>query len=221
MINISDEICNDEKISKTNNLLLTKSILFENKYLPSIWKSNQNGNKDLLFFNYIEKEKVEIVLPKYINESSVQFRNLNNKIGSLVMTPIGIARLISIEHEYSRVFFSKNKIEKSFQNSSVTAEFKLYINNFVENTSVSYLINLPSQGTVSDIRRVINTLNIVNNKEIDYQLYYKTNEIFDEESFEELSIKEGDKLFLINCKKLENKISRFTLIDEYWGCSED
>jgi len=92
----------------------------DEKNCESVWKPTKNGDWKL-YFNSDAKVADEIT-ETYIK--SYQETNSGNtfKMGSLVMTPKGIGRLIKLENEVAIVKFLKTEEELNFSDKEIFSE---------------------------------------------------------------------------------------------------
>jgi len=92
-----------------------------NDISESIWKTTKNGDWEL-FFDC--DQKTDVSLSSDVHIKSFQEGTLGStfKMGSLVITPKGIGRLIKLENELATVKFLKTEEELNFSEKEIFSE---------------------------------------------------------------------------------------------------
>lgn len=189
----------------------------------SKWTQTQEGDWKL-FFNTNKKFDDEKQTKKAIS-SSVKF-NTNStmnklKLGCKVMTPLGIGTLLKMEEKEAMVKFIKEEKTVSFQPSVVCYEFPINLKIASNEFGSWYRLYVPANGDVAMLRKLIDKLQIIDTVNCDYTLINKAMDLRDSSTFEQLQIKSDEKFLLCGMKKIEQKLSRFDKIADYWYCNPD
>jgi hypothetical protein len=171
---------------------------FEN----SVWRQSSKGKWLMSFNNYQQNTE----------ECSKLVVDISNKrplsIGSLVMTPKGIGRLLKLEEGNARVKFLKNEDEENFKRSTVSNEFNIFIKILNADCSFWYRITLPSNGTTELIKKSIEDLKIVDMDAFNYLLIYQGKELIDNLFFDQLDFKPNSKILMTGCKMHPFKLTK-------------
>ena len=171
---------------------------FEN----SVWRQSSNGRWQMNFNN------------KQLNseETSKQSLDLSNKraltVGSLVMTPKGIGRLLKMEEGNARVKFLKNEEEENFERHTVDNEFNIFIKILNAECSSWYRITVPSNGTTEIIKKSIEDMKMVDMDAFNYVLIYQGKELTDSLFFDQLDFKPNSKVLMSGCKMTPYKLQK-------------
>jgi hypothetical protein len=184
----------------------------------SIWKQTQDGEWKLFFNTDAKLDASEVSeIPKYQNEINTNFLNKKIlKMGSLVMTPKGIGRLIRLEENISKIKFLKTDTEENFEISKISSEFFILIKVLEVTYSTWYRLSVPANGTIQQLKKLIEDLSIYDTNKSNYVLVYKGIELKDEYFFDQLDIKSNAKMLISGMKMSESKIQRFTNIYDWW-----
>jgi len=187
----------------------------ENQICQSIWKQTDEGDWKL-FFNTSEEE-----LSKLENENQIKqiFDSSNKKapkIGSLVMTPIGIGRLIKMDNKIYTVKFLKDEHEETFEDSLITSEFPIYISIMEKDYSNWYRLIVPANGSVESLKKLIEEMKIVDPNTCNYILIHNGSETKDEYFFDQMDLKPNSKILLCGLKMTQCKLNRFNVTYNWW-----
>jgi hypothetical protein len=174
----------------------------QSEFENSVWRQSSKG-KWLMNFN--NKQQC-------LEEISKLSLDLSNKrplsVGSLVMTPKGIGRLLKIEEGRARVKFLKNEEEENFERSTVSNEFNIYIKILNADCSSWYRITVPSNGTTEMIKKSIEDMKMVDMEAFNYVLIYQGKELADNLFFDQLDFKPNSKILMSGCKMYPYKLTK-------------
>ena len=186
-------------------------------YKQSIWRQTQEGDWKL-FFNTdskLDTKEESEQLTKFQNDSNYAVKK-QLKMGSLVMTPKGIGRLIRMDENISKVKFLKTDTEENFEVSQISSEFFIFIKVLELTYSSWYRLSVPANGTVEQLRKLIEDLSIYDTNQSNYVLVYNGMELKDEHFFDQLDMQPNAKLLISGTKMSESKIERFTNVYDWW-----
>lgn len=189
--------------------------MIDNPITQSIWKQTNDGNWKLFFnVNHDIAAKVE-------NES--QLKNLMEasakktlKMGSLVMSPKGIGRLIKLENKIATIKFLKDDLEEVYEESQILAEFPIYIRILEKDFTNWYRLIVPANGNVEVLKKIIEELKIVDITTSNFILIYNGTEVKEEFSFDQIDLRLNSKMLLCGMKMCEYKLSRFSTTYNWW-----
>ena len=171
---------------------------FEN----SVWRQSSKGKWQMNFNN--KQNQTE--------ETLKQNLDLSNKrpptVGSLVMTPKGIGRLLKMEEGNARVKFLKNEEEENFEKHTVANEFNIYIKILNADCSSWYRITVPSNGTTEMIKKSIEDMKMVDMDAFNFVLIYQGKELTDSLFFDQLDFKPNSKVLMSGCKMTPYKLQK-------------
>ena len=171
---------------------------FEN----SVWNQSTKG-KWLMNFKNNQQNTEEI---SKLNLDLNIKRPLS--IGSLVMTPRGIGRLLKLEDGSARVKFLTMEDEENFERSRVSNEFDIYIKILNTEFSSWYRVTVPSNGTTEMIKKMIEDINMVDLDAFNYIIIYQGKELSDNLFFDQLDFKPNSKILVSGCKMFPFKLSK-------------
>lgn len=183
----------------------------------SIWKQNSAGDWKL-FFN------TDLILPseeEIENENKFTFDShfpLKKKLimGSLVMTPKGIGRMKKLDEKIATIKFLKTDTEETFEENMISPEFSIYLKILDKEFSSWYRLSVPANGTVEQLKKIIEELQIFDTNFSNYLLLYNGCELKDEYFFDQLDMKPNAKLLICGLKMIQSKIQRFNLVYNWW-----
>lgn len=183
----------------------------------SIWRQTNNGDWKLFFNTDIKLENPEDP------EDQKKFQNDPNfsqkkvlKMGSLVMTPLGIGRLIRLDENISKIKFLKTDTEENFEISKISSDFFIYIKVLELTYSSWYRLNVPANGTVEMLKKMIEDLGIYDTNQSNYVLVFNGMELKDEYFFDQLEMYPNSKLLISGTKMSESKLTRFNFVYDWW-----
>jgi hypothetical protein len=184
-----------------------------NEINQSIWKQTKDGHWKL-YFNMNDDNKIEN------NNQQMKFlfdpNRKNLKLGSLVMTPKGIGRLIKLENKISTIKFLKDEQEDNFEESLILSEFPIYIRVLDNDFSNWYRIMVPANGSIESLKKSIEELKIIDSNSTNYLLIYNGSEVKDELFYDQIELKPNSKILLCALKMTQCKLSRFNITYNWW-----
>ena len=188
---------------------------FENEIRQSIWKQTDEGDWKL-FFNVNEHSIV-----KHENESQIKaiFDTSTKKVvklGSLVMTPKGIGRLIKMDNKISTVKFLKDDHEDTFEDTLILSDFPIYLRILDKDFSNWYRLIVPANGSVESLKKLLEEIKIVDPNTSNYILIHNGVETKDEYFFDQLNLRPNSKILLCGLKMTQCKFSRFNVTYNWW-----
>jgi len=187
----------------------------------SIWHQDLKGEWKL-FFNF-DIENIENTNKNDKDNNKISNRNpiisAKSKIlnlGTLVMTPKGIGRLLKLEGEMATVTMSKTKSEENFPVKEVSNYFTCFIKIYDKEISNLFRLIVPVNANVEIIKRILIEMNIVDLSVSDYLLITNGTELKDEFTFEQLGLKNKCKILLTGQKLINCKVNRFSNTMNWW-----
>ena len=190
-------------------------------FRQSIWKQTAEGDWKL-FFNtdsILEQEVEENeVSQKFLFDSNLAFKK-QLKMGSLVMTPKGIGRLIKLEEKIATIKFLKNDSEETFEETRISSEFNIFLKILEKEFSSWYRITVPANGTIEQLKKTIEEIQIFDTNVSNYTLIYNGQELKEEFFFDQLDFKPDAKILICGLKMVKSKIERFNSlnpVNEWW-----
>ena len=185
---------------------------------PSIWQQNENGDWRLYFNSESEISNIsgnnndQIKTKKNYLTSSQQ----NLILGTLVMTPKGIGRLIKNNSGIAIIRIKDEGNEEQFPINSVTNYFNCFIVDYSKCNIDMTRLKLKVSGKVEDIFTELTKLKKINQEEKNYYLVYDKNKLKNEITFEQLNLLNNAKLLITSKNKLAYTVSRYVNIKQYW-----
>ena len=186
-----------------------------NPIKQSIWRQDTKGEWKLFFnteYPQIEIENTTKNQKSFINKINSKTLNL----GTLVMTPEGIGRLLKIENQTAKITMSKTKKEEHFPLDKISNHFISLIKVYDKEISNWFRINLPVNGNVETLKKILIEMKIVDLQISDYLLVTNGTELKDEYTFEQLSLKSNCKILLCGQKLINCKVNRFNQVLNWW-----
>jgi hypothetical protein len=187
----------------------------EREIQQSIWRQTEEGDWKL-FFNLNQESGAKIE-----NESQIKaiFDTANKKgvkMGSLVMTPKGIGRLIKLDNKLGTVKFMKEDKEETFEESLITPDFPIYLRILDKDFSNWYRLVVPANGSIENLKRLIEEIRLVDANSSNYILIYNGFEIKEEFFFDQLDLRINAKILLSGLKMTHSKLNRFSTTYNWW-----
>lgn len=181
-----------------------------------VWKQTDFGEW-INFFN-IEQKFTHLTKKESQTKNSADQIALSKavKMGSLVMTPKGIGRLIKLEDSIVVVKFIKSNTELTFNEKEISNDFPLVLKFINQEINYSFMITVPSNGSVETLKSQIEKQGILSEKNSSIFLIYNGQELKDELFFDSLDMMPNSKILICSQKMVPMKISRFTTIYTYW-----
>lgn len=185
---------------------------------PSIWQQDNHGDWKL-YFN-TESNKVSPLSSSNKDQLKTQKDNndlsQNNIIlGTLVMTPKGIGRLIKKNNNIGTIRFNKDGKEDNFPMEIISNNFNCFIFNYLNGVKITIRLKLKVSGKVSDIFTELEKIKKINLNENNFLLLFNKEIIKKENTFEQINIFNNSKILLI-AKKIVYTISRYINTKQYW-----
>lgn len=184
---------------------------------PSIWQQNEKGDWKLYFnvdldLNSSSSNKTNEQI-KQKNSNNISSTNLI--LGTLVMTPKGIGRLIKTNEELGILRFNNNIKEDRFPLNKISNFFNCFIYNYFDVINIIRL-KLKVLGKVDDIFIELEKLKKINRNECKYSLIYNGKSLQSEYTFEQLNILNNAKFLLLKENNIKYTISRFQKTNQFW-----
>ena len=185
-----------------------------NPIKQSIWRQDTKGEWKLFFNTEYPQIEIENTQKQksYINKINPKTLNL----GTLVMTPDGIGRLLKIENQTAKITMSKTKKEEHYPIDKISNHFISLIKVYDKEISNWFRINLPVNGNVETLKKILIEMKIVDLQISDYLLVTNGTELKDEYTFEQLSLKSNCKILLCGQKLINCKVNRFNQVLNWW-----
>ena len=138
---------------------------------PSIWEQNEKGDWKLYFNTDLElnSSSPNNNEQKRIKNNIISSKNLI--LGTLVMTPKGIGRLIKSNENIGVLRFKDNSKEEEFPLDKISNNFNCFIYDYSDGINIIRL-NLKVLGKVDDIFIELDKLKKINRNEFNYTLIY-------------------------------------------------
>ena len=175
----------------------------------SIWNQDAKGEWKLYFNTeldiYYSRKKKE----KAKEKNDVNIINKNFVLGTLVMTPKGIGRIIKNQEGIAHIRFKQDLKEYQISINDVSNNFNCYITFIKEGTIDIIRLQLNVDGKVSDIIEELSKIKKINSDGDNYNLIYNKNFLKKENTFEQINIMNNSKILILEiAKKTESKICR-------------
>lgn len=191
-----------------------------NNFQRSIWKQTQDefGDDWKLFFDVNAKEKTNISKTTSADQH-VKLVNYTAKknliLGTPVMTPSGIGRLVKQDKNLSTVKLMKTNEDVNFEEEEILINFPLYIRVIDKEFSNWHKIFVPTNGNVSSIRKCLEERKVVEMEKF-FTLVFNTIELKEETFFDQLDLRPESKILLFGLKSNQCKLVRFTKLNSWW-----
>lgn len=186
----------------------------EHEIVQSIWRQSEQGDWKL-FFN-MNQESVQKT------ETDMQLKTLFEatkrvlKMGSLVMTPKGIGRLIKLDNKLATVKFLKDDHEDVFEENLIMTDFPIYLRVLDKDFSNWYRLIVPANGSVESLKKLVEELKIIDPNATNYMLIYNGVEVKDEFFFDQINLTPNAKILLCGLKMTQCKLARFNITYNWW-----
>ena len=187
-----------------------------NDLQPSIWQQNHNGEWKL-YFN-VEPEFAHMLSTSKINSDlkTDNFSGENLILGTLVMTPKGIGRLIKRSKETCHIKYNEELKEEEFEINKISNNFYCLLTQLSNNKINVIRIKLKVIGKVEDIYNDLEKIMNIKKEEMDYSLIYNGNILKKDFTFEQLNVINNCKILLLKQKNKMLCVSRFQTINKFW-----
>lgn len=207
----------------------------------SIWEQNEEGSWNL-FFNIDMDNSLSSSSQQHHQQQQKDLESLKSKknnflqqdtlvLGTLVMSPEGIVRLIRIDQlqnlgyikpkqqsQQTKEQSKESIIEKKYPLTELHSTFNCFINFLSSKSGQEEEIRLKvkSTGKVEDILNQLEQIKKINTSEGTYSLFTKGMKLKNDYSFEQLDIKNNCKILLTQENNIKYVVSRFKTINQYW-----
>lgn len=181
----------------------------------SIWKQTAEGDWKL-FFNVNHDNTLKADTENQIKSLFDGRDKKSLKMGSLVMTPKGIGRLIKLDNKLATIKFLKDDQEDSFEESLILAEFPIYIRILDKDFSNWYRLMVPANGSIETLKKQIEEIKIIDASTCNYILIHNGYETKEEFFFDQLDLRPNAKFLLCGLKMNQYKLARFTITYNWW-----
>jgi hypothetical protein len=190
-------------------------------FQKSIWKhvQDENGDDWKMFFDCNPKDKVPV--SKTTNsESQIKLISTNTKkniiLGTLVMTPSGLGRLIKQDKTISTIKLIKTNEDVNFEEDDVLMFFPIYIRIIEKDFSNWHKISVPANGSIISIRKTLEERKVIE-KDKTFNLIFNGSDTKEETFFDQMpELLPNSKFLLFGLKNNLCKLSRFTTINSWW-----
>jgi hypothetical protein len=185
---------------------------------PSVWQQNDKGEWKL----YFNIESVPISKQTSLNKDQSKYKKsnalseMNIILGTLVMTPKGIGRLIKNNSGMATIRLKDGENEELFPIGSITNYFNCFIIDYSNCKIDITRLKLKVSGKVEDIFTELTKLKKINSDENNYSLVYNKNKLNNENTFEQLNLMNNAKLLITSKNKIAYSVSRYINIRQYW-----
>lgn len=185
---------------------------------PSVWQQNKAGEWKLYFNTDSElispspslnKEQQKCKKNNYLSEKNIV-------LGTLVMTPKGIGRLIKSNDNIATIRLNQDTKEEQFQINNISNYFNCFITEYLNGNSDIIRLKLKASGKVEDIFIELEKIKKINTNENNYLLIYNKNLVNREYTFEQLNILNNAKFLILGKNSVAYTVSRFINIRQYW-----
>lgn len=182
---------------------------------PSIWQQNEKGDWKLYFNTDME---LNTSSSNNIEQIKIKNNNISAKnliLGTLVMTPKGIGRLIKSNDNIGILRFKEDIKEEQFPLNKISNNFNCFIYDYSDGINIIRL-NLKVLGKIDDIFIELEKLKKINRNEFNYTLVYNGKSLQNEYPFEQLNILNNAKFLLLKANNIKLTLSRFLTVSQYW-----
>ena len=185
---------------------------------PSVWQQDQKGEWKL-YFN-TESELISSQSSSSQEQSKLKKNNnlseMNLILGTLVMTPKGIGRLIKNNSGICTIRFKEDIQEEQFPVNIISNFFNCFITDFLKGNIDIIRLKLKVSGKVEDIFTELEKLKKINQNENKYFLIFDKKLLKKDYSFEQLNILNNSKFLILRKNKVAYTVSRYINIRQYW-----
>lgn len=182
---------------------------------PSIWEQNEKGDWKLYFNTDLELNSSS---PNNNEQKKIKNNIISSKnliLGTLVMTPKGIGRLIKSNENIGVLRFKDNSKEEEFPLDKISNNFNCFIYDYSDGINIIRL-NLKVLGKVDDIFIELDKLKKINRNEFNYTLIYNGKYLQNQYSFEQLNILNSARFLLLKSNNIKYIVSRFSNVSQFW-----
>ena len=157
---------------------------------PSVWQQNMKGEWKLYF-----NTDSEFISPSSaLNQEQSKIKKINNLseknliLGTLVMTPKGIGRLLKNNNNTATIRLNQDLKEEYFNIDNISNDFNCFITHYSNGSYDIIRLKLKVAGKVEDLYTELEKIKKINRKENNYLLIYNKNVAKNEYTFEQLNI---------------------------------
>lgn len=185
---------------------------------PSVWHQDCQGDWKLYFNTETDLISPSSLhnQPKSKNKTNNNLSEMNIVLGTLVMTPNGIGRLVKINENLAFIRFNQDSKEVNFSIKNISNYFNCFIFDYSNGNNDIIRLRLKSSGKVEDIfteLEKINKLNIIKNN---YTLIFNKDKLKEEYTFEQINLINNSKILLLVKNKVVYTVSRYINIRQSW-----
>ena len=185
---------------------------------PSVWQQNMKGEWKLYF-----NTDSEFISPSSaLNQEQSKIKKINNLseknliLGTLVMTPKGIGRLLKNNNNTATIRLTQDLKEEYFNIDNISNDFNCFITHYSNGTYDIIRLKLKVAGKVEDLYTELEKIKKINRKENNYLLIYNKNVAKNEYTFEQLNILDNAKFLLLSKNNVAYTISRYANLRQCW-----
>ena len=185
---------------------------------PSVWQQNGQGewklyfNTESDFISPLSASKKDQIKIKGVNNLS----ETNLILGTLVMTPKGIGRLIKNNEDIAIIRFNQDLKEEQFPIKKISNDFNCFISHYINGNYDIIRLKLKVAGKVEDIFTELEKIKKINLEEKNYLLIFNKHEVKNEYTFEQLNLLNNSKFLLLSKNSVAYTISRYIDVRQYW-----
>lgn len=183
----------------------------------SIWSQDEKGEWKLYFNNESDTSALSPI-DQELKKSKINMGTKENKLilGTLVMTPKGIGRLIKIIEDTATIRFKEDEEEENFGMNDISNYINIFIYFFSKGNNNIYRLKLRVSGKVGDILTELENIHKINQNENSYSLIYGKNLLKNECTFEQLNLLNNSKFLITEKACVAHTVSRFININQFW-----
>ena len=184
---------------------------------PSVWTQDKNGEWKLYFNNESDISPLSPVnLEQLKAKKSVNIPENKLVLGTLVMTPKGIGRLIKNNDGIVTIRFKDDSIEENFSMNEVSNYINCFIYSYSKGNTDIFRLRLKVIGKVEDILTELEKIKKIDQNENIYSLIYNQNLLKKEYTFEQLNLLNNAKFLISSKSRVAYTVSRYINIRQYW-----
>ena len=186
--------------------------------VASVWNQDKKGEWKL----YFNTESELIFKSKKSNQDHSKFNKndnlteMNIVLGTLVMTPIGVGRLIKNNDNIATIRFNQDSKEEQFSMDLISNYFSCFISDYTSCNIDIIRLKLKASGKVEDILSELEKINKINLNENNYLLVFNKDILKPEYTFDNLNIINNSKIILLSKNKITYTVSRYINIKQFW-----
>ena len=183
---------------------------------PSVWQQNTKGDWKLYFNTDMELAPSSISSIDSTKNKKNYSSEKNFVLGTLVMTPKGIGRVIKINDNKCIIKFKQNNNEQEFFLNEISNNISFLISEYsIDNINIIRL-KIKVTGKVDDIFEELNKIKKIKKDECNYSLIFNGIVLKKETTFEQLNILNNCKLLLMSEHNIKYTLSRFVIVNQFW-----